>query len=161
MRQRRSPGSKRNWTTRLSCRWGSSRRAYRSWRRLSAGVTSATRLSWAFLGLQVLLLLFVLLLLLLLLLPIRVIIAHPPRAPFLRGSSLVGGEQRRWTPVPGRHDIPPSFTISYFNIVVSITSMYFPSVAKPHFCFPRLSCSVFFFLNFNLDLLLVIGFLAE
>jgi hypothetical protein len=96
--QRRSPGSKRNWTTRrMSSRWSSSRRECRSWRRLSARVTSVTNPSCAFLGLR------------LLLLPLHVIIiARPPRVPLLRGSPLVGGEWRRWIPVSGRRDITPS-----------------------------------------------------
>jgi hypothetical protein len=83
--QRRSPGSKRNWTTRrVSSRWSSSRRACRSWRRLSARVTSVTSRSCAFLGLRLLLhLLHV------------IITGRPPRDPLLRGSPLVGGEWRR------------------------------------------------------------------
>ena len=101
VRQFRSPGSKKNWTIRPSSRWSSPRRACQNWRRLSTRVTSATRLRWAFLGLQLLLL---------------VLHIHPPRAPFLRGSPPVGGEHRRRTPIPRRHDISPSFTISYLFV---------------------------------------------
>jgi hypothetical protein len=90
--QRRSPGSKRNWTTRrVSSHWRSSRRSYRSWRRLSARVASVTSPSCALLGLRLPLLLLH-------------VIARPPRVPLSRGSPLVEGEWRRRSPVSGRHD---------------------------------------------------------
>jgi hypothetical protein len=92
--QRRSPGSKRNWTTRrVSSHWRSSRRSYRSWRRLSARVASVTSPSCAFLGLRLPLLLLH-------------VIARPPRVPLSRGSPLVEGEwRRRLAGVPSREDM--------------------------------------------------------
>lgn len=111
--QRRSTGSKKNWTARrVLSRRSSSGRSYRSWRRLSARVTSATSPSWAPWGLRLLLL--------------HSIIARPPRALLLRGTPLVGGECR-WTLVSGRYDIP-LFYDKLFQVysIESITSMYSP-----------------------------------
>ena len=127
--QRRSPGSKRNWTMRrVTARWSRLRRSCPSWRRLSARVTSVTSPSCAFLGLRLLLLLLH-----------RIIIAHPPRVPLPRGSPLVGGERHRWIPVSGRFDMTPSLP-PLSKSVISIYHIlgYFPCGAEPYFVFPPL-----------------------